>query len=186
VKKTASPRNRQVALLRGINVGAHKRMAMKDLVAVFEKLGCTGVTTYIQSGNVVFRPPASPKLDAATLAAKIEKAFGFEVPVVIRTAEELDDAIRRNPFPKADPEKDHLHVSFLAAEPGKDQIATLDPNRSPGDSFKVLGREIYLLFPNGVSNSKLSSQYLDSKLKTIGTARNWKTVLTLREMTQKI
>ena len=187
MKKTAMPGDgRYVALLRGINVGAHKRMAMKDLVAVFEKLGCTGVATYIQSGNVVFHAPASLNIDAATLAAKIEKAFGFPVPVVLRTAEELDEAIRRNPFPKADPEKDRLHVSFLETAPTRENIAALDPNRSPGDSFKVLGREVYLLFPNGVANSKLTSQYLDSKLKTMGTARNWKTVLTLREMIQKI
>jgi Protein of unknown function (DUF1697) len=83
-------------------------MAMKALVAVFEKLGCSDVATYIQSGNVVFRPPASLKLDAATLAAEIEKAIGFEVPVVLRTAEELEEAILRNPFPNAD----RLHVSF--------------------------------------------------------------------------
>ena len=180
-KSTAAGRGRYVALLRGINVGAHKRMAMKALVAVFEKLGCTDVATYVQSGNVVFRPPASLKLDAATLAAKIEKAFGFEVPVVLRTAEELEETILRNPFPNAD----RLHVSFLGTAPSRDRIAALDPHRSPGDSFKVLGREIYLLFPNGVAHSKLTSQYLDSKLKTTGTTRNWKTVLTLREMTQK-
>jgi uncharacterized protein (DUF1697 family) len=185
-KKSAAGRGgRYVALLRGINIGPHKRMKMKDLVAVFEKCGCTDVTTYIQSGNVVYTAPTLAKIDAELLAAKIEKAFGFEVPVVVRTAEELEAAIKRNPFPKADPDKERMHVSFLASEPTKEQIASLDPNRSPGDTFKVLGKEIYLLFPNGAGNTKLTSQYLDSRLKTIGTARNWRTVLALREMTQE-
>jgi uncharacterized protein (DUF1697 family) len=108
--------------------------------------------------------------------------FGFPVPVILRTADEMEAVIRRNPFPKADPDKERLHVSFLVSEPTAAQIASLDPNRSPGDTFKVLGREIYLLLPNGAGNSKLTNAYFDSKLKTTSTARNWRTVLKLLEM----
>jgi uncharacterized protein (DUF1697 family) len=174
-------RGRSVALLRGINLAAHKRMSMKDLVAVFEKCGCTDVTTYIQSGNVAFTAPAGG-IDAATIEARIAKRFGFEAPVVLRTAEELFAVIAANPYPKCDQERDRPHVSFLADEPLAENVALLDPHRSPGDSFTVLGREIYLLFPTGLANNKLTSQYFDSRLKTMGTARNWRTVLALAEM----
>jgi uncharacterized protein (DUF1697 family) len=187
-KKVASPtkvaggvRGRGVALLRGINLGPHKRMSMKDLVAVFEKCGCTDVGTYIQSGNVVFTAP-SHGIDAAAIEARIAKRFGFEAPVVLRTAEELDAVIAANPYPKCDQEKDRPHVSFLASEPLAEHVALLDPQRSPGDSFTVIGREVYLLFPTGLANNKLTSQYFDSRLKTISTARNWRTVLGLAEL----
>jgi uncharacterized protein (DUF1697 family) len=174
-------RGRCVALLRGINLAAHKRMAMKDLVAVFEKCGCTDIATYIQSGNVVFTAPVCG-IDAATIEERIAKRFGFEAPVVLRTAAELEAVIAANPYPKCDQEKDRPHVSFLAEEPLAENVALLDPQRSPGDSFTVLGREVYLLFPTGLANNKLTSQYFDSRLKTIGTARNWRTVLALRDM----
>jgi uncharacterized protein (DUF1697 family) len=173
---------RSVALLRGINVGGKHSVPMKDLAALFTRCGCSDVVTYIQSGNVVFCSAGNSKIDATTLAARIEKTFGFEVPVILRTADELDAVIRRNPFPKADPDKERMHVSFLASEPTAEQIASLDPNRSKGDTFKVLNREIYLLLPNGAGNSKLTNAYFDSKLKTISTARNWRTVIKLLEM----
>lgn len=173
---------KSVALLRGVNVGGANRLAMKDLVALFHACGCEDVATYIQSGNVVFRAPGGKKIEAAALAEKIKKKFGIAVPVVLRTASEIDAIVRANAFPKCDPDRDRLHVSFLASEPTNEQIASLDPNRSPGDSFIVRGREIYLLFPNGAGNTKLTSQYLDSRLKTTGTARNWRTVLKIQEM----
>ncbi len=174
-------RGRGVALLRGVNLGPHKRMKMVDLVAVFEKCGCKEIETYIQSGNVVFTAPAKG-IDAAALAAAIEKRFGFSAPVVLRTEEELNAAIAANPYPKCDQERDRPHVSFLADEPLAENVALLDPQRSPGDSFTVLGRELYLLFPTGIANNKLTSQYFDSRLRTTGTARNWRTVLALQEM----
>ncbi|MGA8035722.1 MAG: DUF1697 domain-containing protein [Candidatus Acidiferrales bacterium] len=177
-------RGRCVALLRGINLGPHKRMSMKDLVVVFEKCGCSEVTTYIQSGNVAFTAPVGG-IDAAILETHIAKRFGFEAPVVLRTTEELEAVIAANPYPKCDQDKDRPHVSFLADLPLAENVALLDPMRSPGDSFTVLGREVYLLFPTGLANNKLTSQYLDSRLKTMGTARNWRTVLALAEMARR-
>ncbi len=174
-------RGRCVALLRGVNLGPHKRMKMADLVGVFENCGCTEIATYIQSGNVVFTAPALG-IDAATIEGRIAKRFGFEAPVVLRTAEELEAVVAANPYPNCDQEKDRPHVSFLADKPLADNVALLDPQRSPGDSFMVLGREVYLLFPTGLANNKLTSQYFDSRLKTVGTARNWRTVLALRDM----
>ena len=152
---------------------------------MFEDAGCRDVRTYIQSGNVVYR--ATPAL-ARRVPALIEKAiaerFGFDVPIVIRTAAEIDDVVKGNPFLKAGADPKTLHVGFLRDRPSKSQVAALDPDRSPPDEFVVRGGEIYLRLPNGVARSKLTSQYFDSRLKTITTARNWRTVLKLQEMAQ--
>jgi len=174
-----------VALLRGINVGGKHKMPMKDLVEVCSATECGNVRTYIQSGNVVFTASATvAKRLAPLLAKKIGERFGFSVPVVLRSREQLEQVVRNNPFLKAGKPESTLHVTFLADEPTAEAIGKLDPNRSPGDEFRVIGSEIYLYLPNGMGNSKLTSAYFDSRLSTVGTARNWATVLKLVEMTQ--
>ena len=170
-----------VALLRGINVGGKNSVPMKDLVAMFEKAGCAEVSTYIQSGNVVFRAEAAlaVKLPAA-IGAAIKKRFGFEPPVVLRSGEELRKVAEGNPFIKCEAET--LHVAFLADLPGKEPVRSLEPK--PPDEFAVIGREIYLRCPNGYGKTKLTNAWFDSRLKTISTVRNWRTVLKLLEMTK--
>jgi uncharacterized protein (DUF1697 family) len=172
-----------VALLRGINVGGKNRLPMKELAAMFRNLGCREVRTYIQSGNVVFQAEtALARRVPALIAVAISAAYGFNVPVVTRTAVELGDVASNNPFLKEGTDPKTLHVAFLMDQPGKPGIAALDPDRSPPDEYFVRGREIYLRCPNGVAGSKLTAQYFDSKLKTTSTARNWSTVLNLLEM----
>jgi uncharacterized protein (DUF1697 family) len=172
-----------VALLRGINVGGNNVLPMKALAAMFESAGCRDVRTYIQSGNVVFSAPAAVvrKLSDAITKA-IEKRFGFRVPVVIRTSEELARTIRENPFLKTGADEKAFHVYFLAALPETKSIAGLDPNRSTPDVFHVREREIYLHLPNGMGRSKLTNAYFDSRLATVSTARNWTTVRKLLAM----
>jgi uncharacterized protein (DUF1697 family) len=185
MKKISS---RYVALLRGINVGGKNMLPMKDLAAMFSKAGCAEVTTYIQSGNVVFC--AEDKLVAelsAGIAKQVEARFGLRVPVVLRTAAEIDAVIRANPFLtnpplKSGAKEEMLHVCFLADRPGKDLVAGLDAGRSAPDAFAVVGRDIYMQLVNGVSGTKLTNAYFDSKLKTVSTMRNWRTVLKLAEM----
>lgn len=174
-----------VALLRGINVGGKHRLPMKDLVEVCSAAKCADVRTYIQSGNVVFNAhPSIAKGLARSLAAKIEERFGFPVPVVLRTHQQLAQVVERNSFLKAGKPESTLYVSFLADEPSAEAIARLDPNRSAPDEFRVIGSEIYFYFPNGAGNTKLTSAYLDSRLATVGTARNWATVLKLIDMSR--
>lgn len=175
---------KHVALLRGINVGGKNSLPMKDLAAMFERAGCGSVRTYIQSGNVVFDAPAPLiKTLAAKIAGDIEKRFGFRAPVVLRSAAELDDAVRANPFVKKAADPKALHVYFLAGQPDAKAIAALDPARSSPDAFEVRGREIYLHLPNGMARTKLTNAYFDSKLSTVSTARNWATIQKLLEMT---
>ncbi len=176
---------RYVALLRGINVGGKNTLPMRDLAVMFVEAGCTDVRTYIQSGNVVFSAtPGVVKRLADDISRRIAKSFGYRVPLVLRTADELHQVLTGNPFLKSDADAGSLHVAFLADLPDPRRVAALDPKRSPDDSFKVRGREIYLCLPNGVAGTKLSNAYFDSTLATTSTLRNWRTVLKLLEMTR--
>lgn len=167
---------RHVALLRGINVGGKNKLPMKDLVALCQAIGATDVTTYIASGNVLFSAtPTVEKTFAAKLEAAIKKQLGLSVPVVTRSQKALAAALGANPWLKAGVDPDHLHVMFLGQRPTAAQVKTLDPNRSPGDRYEVVGQEIYLALPNGVGNSKLTNAYFDKALATVSTARNWRT-----------
>ena len=178
--------NIHVALLRGINVGGKNLLPMKELVRLFEKLGCVDVATYIQSGNVVFSNPAAA-LDGfeGEMAAAIEKRFGLRVPVVLRSARELATVLAKNPFLARSPDPKTLHVAFLAAKPAAADAARLDPKRSPGDSFELRGRDLYLHLPNGVAKTKLTNDYFDRTLATVATVRNWNTVGKLVEMSAR-
>ena len=180
VSKTSSVR---VALLRGINVGGKNMLPMKDLVGMFVAAGCGDVTTYIQSGNVVFRAEAKMAEGLGSLiASRVEERFGLRIPVVLRTAAEMERVIRENPFLLRAADAEMLHVSFLADLPGADRVAGLDAGRSAPDAFAVVGREIYMRLVNGAARTKLTNAYFDSKLKTVSTMRNWRTVLKLAEM----
>jgi uncharacterized protein (DUF1697 family) len=176
-------RETYLALLRGINVGGKNKLPMKDLTGMFVAAGCADVRAYIQSGNVLFK--ATPTLAAqlpAAIAARIAERFGYQTPVVLRTAAELAHVLAGNPFLKQGADEAALHVLFLSSLPSPDLINTLDPGRSPPDAFVVEGREVYLQLPNGVARSKLTNAYFDSRLKTTSTGRNWRTVTKLREL----
>jgi uncharacterized protein (DUF1697 family) len=171
-----------VALLRGINVGGKNRLPMKDLVSIFDCVGCTDVRTYIQSGNVVFQAEPSLAERVPALATdEVRARFGHEIPIVVRDAKAMRRVVARNPFLEGS-DVAHLSVAFLAAKPTPAAVRTLDPDRSPPDEFKVSGRELYLCCPNGAARTKLTNQYFDSRLQTITTVRNWRTVLALLEL----
>jgi uncharacterized protein (DUF1697 family) len=167
-----------VALLRGINVGGNRMIPMADLRKMVAAAGGKNVTTYIQSGNVVFdhTSRAAPKL-AAELEKKIAKATGFAVPVVLRTAEEWASVIERNPFATAD--ADHLHVSFLAVPPAE---ITLAAKTFAPEKFAQVERDVYMMLPLGVGRSKLAGALAKQKSMAAATTRNWRTVLKLSEL----
>lgn len=173
-----------IAMLRGINVGGHKRVKMETLRRSFEKLGFEQVQTHIQSGNVVFK---ARRISEAILSKRIEEKiiadFGFAVSVICRSADELCGIIESNPFLKQRgilPEK--LHVTFLSGAPATAAIKTVKDLIAPPDQARFLGKEIYFYLPNGVSGSILMKRPLDRLLGVITTTRNWRTVNTLSEM----
>jgi uncharacterized protein (DUF1697 family) len=174
-----------VALLRGINVGGKNRVTMSDLAAMFKEAGAQEVRTYIQSGNVIFRADAARASRlGASVSKRMQADLGWSVPIVIRSAAELGAAAKGNPFLAEGLPAPTLHVGFLLDRPDRAQVAALDPDRSPPDRFVVRGGEIFLHLPNGVARTKLTSQYLDTRLGTVVTVRNWNTVTTLLEMTR--
>ena len=172
-----------VALLRAINVGGRNSLPMQVLKVLFEALGCRNVRTYIQSGNVVFEASdaLARRVPRAIQAAILEQA-GFTVPVVTRGASELERAAKVHAFAQRAKDPKSLHFAFLADVPSAERVALLDPKRSPPDEFKVVGRDIHLHLPNGVGTSKLTNVYLDAKLGTVSTLRNFATVQKLLEM----
>jgi uncharacterized protein (DUF1697 family) len=172
-----------VALFRGINVGGKNKLPMADLVEMFAEAGCGNVRTYIQSGNVIFNATGAVSARLPGLiATRISKRFGYKIPLVLRTAEQMGDVISNNPFLNAGVAEEELHVLFLADSPASRRVEDLDPDRSPPDAFKVRGQEIYLRLPDGVARTKLTNQYFDSKLRTTSTGRNWRTVTKLFEL----
>jgi uncharacterized protein (DUF1697 family) len=159
---------------------------MKGLIDMFGEAGCHDVLTYIQSGNVIFG--ADPDLAAQLphiITARIAERFGYRVPVIVRTAAQMADVIRHNPFIEAGAAEVTLHVLFLADQPSASSVGDLNPDRSPPDGFIVRGREIYLRLPNGAARTKLTNDYFDTKLATTSTGRNWRTVTTLFDLMER-
>ena len=173
-----------VALLRGINLAGRNRVAMPELRSALEALGLEDVVTYIQSGNVVFRGHGGVRKLAASIEGEVAKAFGIGVVVVLRTPAELAKVAEGNPFLRAGADPSKLHVVFLSAKPTKEAAAQLDPERSPPGEFRVGGREVYLHLPTGFGRSKLTVDYFERGLGVSGTARNWRTVTKLVELSK--
>ena len=177
-----------IAMLRGVNVGPHKRMKMEKLRASCERLGFAGVKTYIQSGNLIFQ---APRLSPAGLSKKlgecIVKDFGFSSEIISRTREEMKKVIDDNPFAKeCGTDVSKLHAVFLSQSPAPAALKKLQELTLAPDRMQPGGNEIYFYFPNGVSGSSLWKHPLDRVLGVAGTMRNWKTVTTLYQMATEV
>jgi uncharacterized protein (DUF1697 family) len=173
----------QVALLRGINVGGKNKLPMVELAALFEESGCTEVRTFIQSGNVIFRAPKKTTARLAGIVAeKIAQRYGYRTPVILRSMDQMREVAAGNPFPGGE---ENLHVMFLQDRPNAQQIAVLDPDRSPPERFMVRGAEVYLHLLLGAGQSKLTNAWFDSRLTTVSTIRNWRTVTKLLELMEE-
>jgi uncharacterized protein (DUF1697 family) len=169
-------------LLRGINIGPHKRISMPDLRAMFDTAGLAGARTYVQSGNVVLDSELAPEELASLTERLIAERFALDVPVVVRTGTELAAVVRRNPFAGTDvPDKLHT-VSFLDREAPDDLTGALAALAAGGERFAAIGREWYGLFPNGSARSKLAMKMASAGVGVTVTARNWTTVTSLLEM----
>jgi uncharacterized protein (DUF1697 family) len=174
------------ALLRGINVGRNKRIAMADLRALMEGLGHGSVKTHLQSGNVVFE---SPKRSSAPLAAAIERAIekelGMDVTVMVRRSDELQAVLKAAPYGGRTSDHKQLHVAFLAEKPRAAAVKGFGIEEFAPDEMTVVGREAYLLYPRGYALTKLTNAVIEKKLGVRATSRNWRTVAALAELTAK-
>ena len=172
-----------VALLRGINLLGRNKLPMKELAAMFQQIGCEQVSTYIASGNVLFRAgPALARRIPKLAGAAIRDRYGFEPAITTRSAAQLDAIVAANPFPGIGVDEKMLHVVFLADTPSPAAVAKLDPQRSDVDEFAVNGSEVYLHCPQGYARTKLSNAWFDAQLGTVSTVRNWRTTRKLREL----
>jgi uncharacterized protein (DUF1697 family) len=175
-----------VSLFRGINVGGRHQVRMDKLKELHESLGFKDVLPYIQSGNVVFH---SDNADVARLRRQIEdgfeKTFGFHVEVIVRTSAELRDIIDKNPFQgQQSKESKWVVVLFLATRPDDTAQEDLLKTYVGPEELFIIGKEVYIYYPEGIGRSKLSNSLIEKKLKTLGTARNWNTVLQLQKLIQ--
>lgn len=169
---------RCIALLRGINVSGRRTVHMTDLKRAVEEMGFGNVSTYLQSGNVIFncRHAQTAKL-AMHIEEKLSETFGFTINVIIRTQEELEKIIETNPLvDSADVARDKLYVTFLADEPDKTAASKLDLPPGTDEKFAIVGSEVYLYCPNGYTRTKLNNATFEKKLRTVATTRNWKTI----------
>lgn len=160
---------------------------MADLKSMFEKMNFSNVSTYIQSGNVFF--DANKNIDNALLEKDIEKSifdeFGFDVPVIVRTPQEIETAISRNPFYKEDADIVHLHLTFLNERPSaEDQQKAESYNYEP-DKFEVKGKDVFVYCEGKYHQSKLTNNFFEKKLKVKATTRNWKTILKFVELNKR-
>jgi uncharacterized protein (DUF1697 family) len=172
----------QILLLRGINIGPHKRIAMPELRNVLAQAGFEDVRTYVQSGNVVLSTDASPDEVGASAERLIAERFGFEVDVIVRTGDELDEVVARNPLADVAVDPKRYQVSFLEAEPDPEVLERIAALKAEPERLVAIGRELYAWHPGGVARSKLWAKLAGKGLGVRATARNWTTVCTLRDM----
>jgi uncharacterized protein (DUF1697 family) len=170
------------ALLRGANVGGRNKVPMASLRASVEALGFDDVTTHLQSGNVVFRAASRPESRLVTaLETAIRRTFGLDLSVLVRTREQLARVQAANPFLARRRDPATLHVTFLAGRPSAAATRAL-PTSSGPDALAVHGREVYLWCPNGYGRTKLTNTWIEQRLSTRATTRNWRTVVALTEL----
>ena len=177
-----------IAMLRAVNVGGRNKMKMDELRRLIESLGHKNPQTYIQSGNVVFD---TSKRDLATLSTKIEEAlevtFGFRPGAVLRTLDELNDVVEQNPFAaRSEISPDRLLVRFLARDPGEEARGKVLAMKIQPEELRIEKRELFVYYPDGMGRSKLPVAAIDKVLNTVGTTRNWNTVLKLRNMAAEL
>jgi uncharacterized protein (DUF1697 family) len=173
-----------LAILRGINVGGHHKIPMADLKTLFQEAGFKHITTYIQSGNIVFENHhLLPAEISQVITAKIQDRYNFTIPVITRTLAEMESLLNQSPWPdneQVDTAK--LLVTFLDQVPPPELLHKLDAAPYAPDKFILRGREIWVYCPNGYGNTKLTNALFEKKLKVTATTRNWRTVTELYQI----
>jgi uncharacterized protein (DUF1697 family) len=170
---------RYIALLRGINVGGNKKVAMSDLLGLLQRLKFDDARTLLQSGNLVFRTTGKTAAQLERLLeTEVVKRLGLETKFFVRSEAEWKAVIARNPFPdEARSDPSHFVVMFLEREV-EDEEALRNAIRGR-ETFRADGRQLYIVYPDGQGTSKFSHAVIEKKLGMRGTARNWNTVLKL-------
>ncbi len=170
-----------IALLKGINVGGHKQVAMADLRELLTDLGLADVRSLLVSGNLAFR---SDHRTAAQLERLLEvevaRHLSLETQFFVRSAAEWSAIVRRNPFPRqAERDPAHLVLMLLKAPPGRDAVKALQAAIVSREVVRADGRQAYVVYPDGIGRSPLTHSLIEETLGTAATGRNWNTALKL-------
>jgi uncharacterized protein (DUF1697 family) len=173
---------RQVALLRGINLGARNRVAMADLRELVQGLGYEDVKTLLQSGNVAYTTGEAAATAGRKIADAVRSELGVDAGVVVRTKPQLAAVLKRDALGDVATDPKRYLVMFLADKAPAKALADVDPEAYAPERFAVHGREIYIWYPNGVQRAKLSHAFWEKRIGGTGTARNWSTVEKLLEL----
>ncbi|GGZ10850.1 DUF1697 domain-containing protein [Streptomyces nitrosporeus] len=174
------------ALLRGINVGGHRKVPMPELRTLIEGLGHEDVATHLQSGNAVFRSGLDDEEALRTgLERAVEAHFGFRADIIVRPGRYFAAIVDACPFPAGRLQGRQLHVTFFDAPPGADRFASVDRSAHLPEEFGLGDRALYLYAPDGLGRSKLADVLGRPALNRglVATSRNWNTVVKLVEMT---
>jgi uncharacterized protein (DUF1697 family) len=178
--------NTFIALFRGINVGGHNILPMKELASVLESIGLLCVRTYIQSGNVVFQSNTTDvqKLSNA-ISTAVATSHGFSPRVLLLLAQALREAIASNPFPDGVAEPKTLHLFFLASSPANPKVEHLASLRAVREEFRLIDKVLYLHAPDGIGRSKLAAN-VEKAMGVPATARNWRSALKILSMAEDL
>ncbi|TQK51195.1 uncharacterized protein (DUF1697 family) [Streptomyces sp. SLBN-118] len=178
---------RYAALLRGINVGGHRKVPMPELRELLTELGHGDVATYLQSGNAVFNSASDDEKALTTaLERAIHRRFGFAVDCVVRSGPYLRAVADDCPFPADRLEARQLHVTYFSEPVGPERLASIHAEAYLPEEFRLGDRVLYLYAPNGLGRSKLAEALGRPSLfkDIVATTRNWNTVVKLVELTR--
>lgn len=175
--------DRYVALIRGINVGSAKRIAMADLRDMVSGLGCENVATYIASGNLVCDSAIGSAQELAdAIGSGIADTFGFDASVVVLTAAELESVAATSPYLEGLDDLKHLIVTVLDAAPDPTTVAAIDRDRYLPETFEVVDRSIHIHAPDGQAQMQLVNAFWEKTLAQTATTRTWRTMQKIREL----
>lgn len=179
---------RWVCLLRAVNLGARNKVPMPALRQALAEAGFTAVQTYVQSGNLVVSSShrSAPAVSAA-VRSLVRERFAVDQPVVVRTPARIRALVEANPFPVAAAERPKLlHVIFLTGPAAPQAVERVHADELTRDVVRIVGDDMYVDYGDVVHGSKLSPDYFRRRLEVEGTARNWRTVLALAELTAQV
>ena len=177
-----------ISILRGINVSGQKLIKMDALRKLYENLGFGQVTTYVQSGNIIFTSSnADTRELERQISLQIEKETGWKIPVMVLTFNKLKQIIDNNPFTK-DPNNNQafMHVTFLWSAPLTYDSVSIENKKQPEEKIAFFNDAVYLYCPDGYGKTKLTNNFLETKLKIGATTRNWKTTSELLKIAQEL
>lgn len=177
-----------IILLRGINVSGKNKLKMADLRAMLEGMNFADVQTYIQSGNIIIESAETPN---STLEERVKTqimdTFGYDVPVLALTVDELQDIFSNNPFlTKRNEDITKLHVTILKQIADNERVDMIKYIKHKTDEFEIKDKLIYLFCPDGYGRTKFTNNFFESKLKVQATTRNWKTITKLVELSNVV